>query len=123
MASNISGIDGAPSPSQVLSVGAGRPVSRPQDASSGGTSSAKDGVPQQDVQITVPAKGTVTDPVIVSAFDVKIDRTTSGLVADPSVKTERVKDPLKKRHAARRSSSSTFTLRPPRKWPHTGSKS
>ena len=53
MASNISGID----PAQVLSVGAGRPIQRPQDAVGGGTTSAdsKSGSPQ-DVQITGTAR-------------------------------------------------------------------
>ena len=53
MASNISGID----PAQVLAVGAGRPIQRPQDAVGGGKSSAdssKDG--SQDVQITGTAR-------------------------------------------------------------------
>ncbi len=55
MASNISGID----PGQVLSVGAGRPIQRPQDAVSGGTSSADSsakGGSAQDVQITGTAR-------------------------------------------------------------------
>ena len=57
MASNISGIDGAPSPAQVPSVGAGRPIQRPQDAVSGGTSSdTSKGGPSQDVQITGTAR-------------------------------------------------------------------
>ena len=53
MASNISGID----PAQVLSVGAGRPIQRPQDAVSGGTSSdTSKGASPQDVQITGTAR-------------------------------------------------------------------
>ena len=57
MASNISGIDGASSPGQVSSVGAGRPIQRPQDAVGGGASSAdssKDG--SRNVQITGTAR-------------------------------------------------------------------
>jgi negative regulator of flagellin synthesis FlgM len=55
VASNISGID----PAQVLSVGAGRPIQRPQDAVSGGPSadtSKGGGSPQKDVQITGTAR-------------------------------------------------------------------
>ena len=54
MASNISGID----PAQVLSVGAGRPIQRPQDAVSGGPSAdtSKGGSEQKDVQITGTAR-------------------------------------------------------------------
>ncbi len=57
MSSKISGIDGALSPAQIASVGAGRPVQRSQDAVSGGTSSdtSKDGS-QQNVQITGTAR-------------------------------------------------------------------
>ncbi len=53
MASNISGID----PAQVLTVGAGRPIQRPQDAASGGPSAdtSKDGS-SKDVQITGTAR-------------------------------------------------------------------
>jgi len=56
VASEISGIDGAPSPAQVASVGAGRPVQRSQDTVSGGTSAntSKDG--SQNVQITGTAR-------------------------------------------------------------------
>jgi negative regulator of flagellin synthesis FlgM len=53
VASNISGID----PAQILSVGAGRPIQRPQDAVGGGASSAdssEDG--SQNVQITGTAR-------------------------------------------------------------------
>jgi negative regulator of flagellin synthesis FlgM len=59
VANNITGIDGAPSPAQVLSVGAGRPIQRPQDAVSGGPSTdtpSKGGSSQQDVQITGTAR-------------------------------------------------------------------
>ncbi len=58
MASNISGIDGAAGPGQVISVGAGRPIQRPQDPVSGGPSAdtSKGGSPQQDVQITGTAR-------------------------------------------------------------------
>ena len=54
MANNISGID----PAQVLSVGAGRPIQRPQDATSGGKSSADSskGDGSQNVQITGTAR-------------------------------------------------------------------
>jgi negative regulator of flagellin synthesis FlgM len=58
VASNISGIDGASSSAQApSSVGAGRPIQRPQDAVSGGPSAdtSKDG-PQKDVQITGTAR-------------------------------------------------------------------
>jgi negative regulator of flagellin synthesis FlgM len=56
VANNISGIDGAPSPAKVpSSIGASRPVARPQDAASDSTSSAKDSSPQ-DVQITGTAR-------------------------------------------------------------------
>jgi negative regulator of flagellin synthesis FlgM len=57
VASNISGIDGASSPAQVLAVGAGRSIQRPQDAVGGGTSSdtSKGGSPK-DVQITGTAR-------------------------------------------------------------------
>jgi negative regulator of flagellin synthesis FlgM len=56
VANKISGIDGAPSPAQVASVGAGRPVQRSQDAVSGGTTAdtSKDG--SQNVQITGTAR-------------------------------------------------------------------
>jgi negative regulator of flagellin synthesis FlgM len=56
VSSKISGIDGAPSAAQIASVGAGRPVQRPQDAASGGTSAdtSKDG--SQNVQITGTAR-------------------------------------------------------------------
>ncbi len=57
MSSKISGIDGAPGPAQIASVGAGRPVQRSQDAVSGGTTSAdtsKEG--SQNVQITGTAR-------------------------------------------------------------------
>jgi negative regulator of flagellin synthesis FlgM len=56
VASNISGIDGAPSPAQVPSVGAGRPIQRPQDAVSGGTSSDTSKGGSQNVQITGTAR-------------------------------------------------------------------
>jgi negative regulator of flagellin synthesis FlgM len=58
VSSKISGIDGAPSPAQIASVGAGRPVQRSQDAVSGGTSSdsSKDGSQPQSVQITGTAR-------------------------------------------------------------------
>jgi negative regulator of flagellin synthesis FlgM len=52
VASNISGID----PAQVLSVGAGRPVQRPQDAVSNSTSSETSKGGSQDVQITGTAR-------------------------------------------------------------------
>ncbi len=54
MANNISGID----PAQVLSVGAGRPIQRPQDAVSGGPSAdtSKGGSSSKDVQITGTAR-------------------------------------------------------------------
>ncbi len=54
MANNISGID----PAQVLSVGAGRPIQRPQDAVSGGPSAdtSKGGSTPKDVQITGTAR-------------------------------------------------------------------
>ena len=57
MSSKISG-DGASSPAQIASVGAGRPVQRSQDAVSGGTTSdsSKDGSPPQNVQITGTAR-------------------------------------------------------------------
>jgi negative regulator of flagellin synthesis FlgM len=57
VANNISGIDGASSPAQVSSVGAGRAIQRPQDAVSGGPSAdtSKDGS-QKDVQITGTAR-------------------------------------------------------------------
>ena len=48
----ISGID----PAQVLSVGAGRPIQRPQDAVSGGTSSDTSKGNSQNVQITGTAR-------------------------------------------------------------------
>ncbi len=56
MSSKISGIDGAPGPAQIASVGAGRPVQRSQDAVSGGTSAdtSKDG--SHNVQITGTAR-------------------------------------------------------------------
>ena len=56
MASNISGVDGALSPAQVPSVGAGRPVQRPQDAVSGGPSSDTSKDSSQNVQITGTAR-------------------------------------------------------------------
>jgi negative regulator of flagellin synthesis FlgM len=56
VASNINGLDGAPSPAQVLSVGAGRPLQRPQDAVSGGTSAETSKGGFQDVQITGTAR-------------------------------------------------------------------
>jgi negative regulator of flagellin synthesis FlgM len=56
VASNVSGIDGAPSPAQVPAVGAGRAIQRPQDAVSGGTSSDTSKGGSQDVQITGTAR-------------------------------------------------------------------
>ena len=56
MASNISGVQGAPSPEQVPSVGAGRPIQRPQDAVGGGTSSDTSKGGSQNVQITGTAR-------------------------------------------------------------------
>jgi negative regulator of flagellin synthesis FlgM len=56
VASNISGVDGAPSPAQVPSVGAGRPTQRLQDAVSGGPSSDTSKGGSQDVQITGTAR-------------------------------------------------------------------
>ena len=52
MATNISGID----PAQVLSVGAGRPIQRPQDAAGGGTTADKSNDGSQNVQITGAAR-------------------------------------------------------------------
>jgi negative regulator of flagellin synthesis FlgM len=52
VASKISGIDTA----QIPSVGAGRPVQRPQDAVSGGTSAGVSDNGSQDVQITGAAR-------------------------------------------------------------------
>jgi negative regulator of flagellin synthesis FlgM len=56
VASKMSGIDGALSPAQIASVGAGRPVQRSKDPVSGGTSAdtSKDG--PQNVQITGTAR-------------------------------------------------------------------
>jgi len=52
VASNISGID----PALVVSVGAGRPVQRPQDAASGGPSADKSNEGSESVQITGTAR-------------------------------------------------------------------
>jgi negative regulator of flagellin synthesis FlgM len=52
VASKISGIDGA----QISSVGAGRPVQRPQDAVGGGPSAGTTDTGSQDVQITGAAR-------------------------------------------------------------------
>jgi negative regulator of flagellin synthesis FlgM len=56
VSSKISGIDGAPSATQIASVGAGRAAQRSQDAVSGGTTAdtSKDG--SQNVQITGTAR-------------------------------------------------------------------
>lgn len=56
MASNISGIDGAPSPAQVPSVGAGRAVQRPQDGTSGKATADESNGGSHDVQITGTAR-------------------------------------------------------------------
>jgi negative regulator of flagellin synthesis FlgM len=56
VASNISGIDGTPSPGQIQSTNAGRPVQRPQDAVGGGTSSDTSKGGSQSVQITGTAR-------------------------------------------------------------------
>ena len=52
MANNISGID----PALVVSVGAGRPIQRPQDAASGGASADKSNDGSENVQITGTAR-------------------------------------------------------------------
>jgi negative regulator of flagellin synthesis FlgM len=52
VASKISGIDTAP----IASVGAGRAVQRPQDATSGGVGANTSQTSQQDVQITGTAR-------------------------------------------------------------------
>ncbi len=56
MSSKISGIDGAPSPAQIGSVGAGRPVQRSQDAISGGPAADTGKEGSQSVQITGTAR-------------------------------------------------------------------
>jgi len=52
VATNISGID----PAQVLAVGAGRPIQRPQDAAGGGATADESNDGSQNVQITGTAR-------------------------------------------------------------------
>jgi negative regulator of flagellin synthesis FlgM len=56
VSSKIIGIDGAPSATQIASVGAGRPVQRSQDTVSGGTNSDTSKGGSQNVQITGTAR-------------------------------------------------------------------
>jgi negative regulator of flagellin synthesis FlgM len=56
VSSKISGIDGAPSATQIGSVGAGRPVQRSQDPVSGDTSADTSKGGSQNVQITGTAR-------------------------------------------------------------------
>jgi negative regulator of flagellin synthesis FlgM len=56
VSSKISGIDGALTPAQVGSIGAGRAVQRPRDAVSGSASADTSKEGSQDVQITGTAR-------------------------------------------------------------------